>query len=216
MPDLRFYLPLGGRVVLAARLLFGQMWVQGDVATPITQRFYLGGPNSHRGFNFNRLSAQVCSRRLIGAPIETAMEAPDCSTVGIMENEELQRLPLGGDQMLLLQAEARIYLLRLWDNWLSAAAFFDAGDVAAPTCVRDACVMPPYLQQIDLARLHLAAGGGLRYQTVIGTIRVDVAGRLNRRDEFEIVTRADGTEERIQNPDPGDWGAFHISIGEAF
>jgi len=62
--------------------------------------------------------------------------------------------------------------------------------------------------RLDLARLHYASGGGLRYKTLIGTVRADVGVRLNRTSAME----PDGTP----NPDPGSRVAFHLSIGEPF
>jgi translocation and assembly module TamA len=171
LPDLRGYIPLGSRVTIALRAQFGQMFAHGDLGTPTTRRLYLGGPNSHRGFNYNRLSPQVPSG-LPGIP----------------------PLPVGGDQMLLAQAELRVDLFRIAGSWLAAAAFFDAGDVGA--------------QSVKLGDLHYATGGGLRYRTVIGTIRFDFGVRLNRLSP----TEPDGTP----NPDPGQRFAFHISVGEAF
>lgn len=216
MPDVRGYLPLGSRVVLAARVMFGQIFVQGDLSSPISGRFYLGGPTSHRGFSYNRLSPQVCSVQMVGAPVTTAMEAPACeATPQIGENYVLTRLPIGGDQMLLGQAELRVNLFQLYGGWVGAVAFFDAGDVALPRCTGP-CRLPAYLSAIDLTRLHLAAGGGLRYQTVVGTIRVDLGVRLNRLEDGYAV-RPDGTQVLVlQTPDPGQRFAFHISIGEAF
>ena len=61
--------------------------------------------------------------------------------------------------------------------------------------------------QLAHLRLH-AVGGGLRYKTVIGTIRADIGVRVNRTAPCET----DGTP----NPDPGSRVAFHISIGESF
>ena len=61
LPEARLYAPLGRRVTFATRAMFGQMFVQGDLGSPITRRFYMGGPDSHRGFNYNRLSLQVPS-----------------------------------------------------------------------------------------------------------------------------------------------------------
>jgi dGTPase len=91
------------------------------------------------------------------------------------------------------------------------AAFSDVGDVTAPasgSCGDKACEPVPYPKALDLSKLHLAVGGGIRYRTVIGTIRFDLGVRLNRLE----VTEADGTE----NPDPGSRIAYHFSIGEAF
>jgi translocation and assembly module TamA len=197
--DLRLYAPLGKRLTLAARGELGQIFVQGTTGSPITRRFYLGGPNTHRGFNYNRLSLQVPSG-INGTP----------------------NLPIGGDQMLLLSAELRLNLVRLFGNWLGIDGFFDAGDVAAPSTepqayanlvaiVQAQCppgVTPRLPTSVQLNHLHYATGGGLRYKTIIGTVRADVGVRLNRLSHCE----PDGTP----NPDPNSPVAFHISIGEAF
>src|SRR5439155_23224063 len=113
-PEVRAYLPLGPRVTVAARAMFGQLFTQGDLGSPVTRRYFLGGPASHRGFNYNRMSVQVPS----GIPGVPA-------------------LPIGGDQMVLMQGEIRVDLLRLAGQWLAVAAFFDAGDVAGPKCAQD-------------------------------------------------------------------------------
>ncbi len=190
LPEARAYVPLGSRVTFAARAQLGQLYRQGDLGSPVTRRFYLGGPNSHRGFNYNRLSLQVPS----GIP-------------------GVQPLPIGGDQMVLLQGELRVDVARLFGQWLAIAGFFDAGDVAAPSCGTDpagACraLFGRVPTSVQWSNLHLAAGGGLRYRTLIGTVRVDLGVRLNRLSPRE----PDGTP----NPDPGQRLAFHISVGESF
>jgi translocation and assembly module TamA len=185
--DVRGYLPLGGWVVVAARLEVGHIFVQGDLGSPITRRFALGGASSHRGFNYGRLSRQVPSGLPGVAPI-----------------------PLGGDESVLGQLEVRVKLARLFGGWLSSALFLDVGDVSAPACVPAPCVglAGPISDRVDPTRLHYAAGTGLRYQTFIGTIRADLGVRLNRLDPAE----PDG----LPNPDPGERLAFHLSVGEAF
>ncbi len=192
-PDLRGYAPLGRRVVVAARVQAGQIFVQGDLGSPITRRFYMGGPDSHRGFNYNRLSLQAPSG-LCGVPA----------------------IPIGGDQMFLGQIELRVQIVKLFGYWLEVANFLDAGDVAAPkfaagsesglTCPDGAPIRTS--PNVNLANLHYAVGGGLRYKTIVGTIRVDIAGRLNRLAPCEA--------DHTPNPDPGSKVAFHISIGEPF
>ncbi len=184
-PEVRGYIPLGGRVTVALRVQFGQIFTQGDLGSPVTRRFYLGGPSSHRGFNYNRLSRQVPS----GIP-------------------GVQPIPIGGDQMLLAQAELRVNLFSIADNWVSLAAFLDAGDVSAPSCSTDQCRALYRNSSVQLTNLHYAAGGGVRFKTLIGTLRFDVGVRLNRLDAME----ADGTP----NPDPGQRVAYHVSVGEAF
>ena len=184
--DARGYLPLGRHVVLAARTEIGHIFVQGDLGSPITDRFYLGGPDSHRGFNFNRLSRQVPS-----------------GITGV------SAIPIGGDEMFLGQLEVRVNVARVLGGWLSTALFLDAGDVAEPSC-KPTCtsLTGPSAERIDFARLHWATGGGVRYRTIIGTIRADLGVRLNRL----AATEPDG----LPNPDPGDRFAFHLSVGEAF
>jgi outer membrane protein assembly factor BamA len=175
--EARGYYPLFKRLVVAARTEFGHLFSQGAYGSPTTRRFYLGGPESHRGFNFNRLSTQIPS----GVPGNPA-------------------LPIGGDEMFLTQIELRVRAVLLFGSWLELAGFLDAGDVAAPSG-------QPH-DHIDLGQLHVAVGGGLRYKTVVGTIRADVGVRLNRLSD----TQPDG---RL-NPDAHQPVAFHLSIGEPF
>jgi outer membrane protein assembly factor BamA len=198
-PELRLYAPLfTRRMTLAARGMFGQIFTVGGTGSPITRRFFMGGPNSHRGFNYDRLSLQVPSG-IAGAP----------------------NLPIGGDQLVLLQAELRVDIIKLWGNWFGFTAFLDAGDVAAPSLdpasranlaalLQPQCApVPVYLPStVQWNQLHYAVGGGLRYHTPIGTITADIGVRLNRL----APCQPDG----VPNPDPGQRIAFHISIGEAF
>jgi translocation and assembly module TamA len=164
LPEARAYLPLGDRIVLAGRVQYGRLFDQGDLGSPITRRFYLGGPGSHRGFNYNRLSAQVPS----GIPGNTTA------------------IPIGGDQLFLAQAELRMELFKAGSIGLALVAFLDVGDVAAPTCPTGTCTLPagsaPAHSSIDFGNLHAATGGGLRVKTPIGTLRFDVGARLNRLD----------------------------------
>ncbi|HWE30520.1 MAG TPA: BamA/TamA family outer membrane protein, partial [Polyangia bacterium] len=201
LPEMRLYVPMGSRLTLATRGEFGQIFASSDPGSPVTRRFFMGGPDSHRGFNYDRLSVQVP----IGYP-----GAPN--------------LPIGGDQLLLLQAELRLNIVRLYGNWFGITAFLDAGDVAAPSSAQLETVLAPSAtfpggicgngqkpvlsSNVQFSKLHTAVGGGLRYKTVIGTIRVDVGVRVNRTAPCE----PDGTP----NPDPNSPVAFHISIGESF
>jgi translocation and assembly module TamA len=183
-PDARLYAPLGSRLTLAGRMVFGQLFSQGDLGSPTTRRYYLGGPNSHRGFGYNRLSQQV--------PSGTPNTAP---------------IPIGGDQMFLFQVELRLDVVRLFGHWLSVASFLDGGDVGAPSC-GVSCGPLVHPGGVDWRDPYLAVGGGLRYHTVLGTIRADLGVRVNRLTPFE----PDGTP----NADPGDRFAFHLSLGEGF
>ncbi len=108
-PELRGYVPLARRVVIAARGLVG--WLNplvGGTGTdsPVTRRYQAGGPSSHRGFGFGRLSPQLA-------------------------DQKNRLIPVGGDGELLFSLDLRIDLLQLADNWLGIVPFVDAGDVTA-------------------------------------------------------------------------------------
>jgi outer membrane protein assembly factor BamA len=106
-PELRLYAPVGRRIVLAARGLGGWLRPLGSgrgAESPITRRFQLGGPSSHRGFSFGRLSPQEA-------------------------DSNGQLIPVGGDGEVLFSFDARIDVMKLGDHWLGLVPFVDAGDV---------------------------------------------------------------------------------------
>lgn len=105
-------------------------------------------------------------------------------------NGTIVHIPYGGRAMLELSEEARFPIGTLFGLRLGGVAFLDGGDDTEE------------LSQINLAHLHWAAGPGLRVNTLIGAIRLDVAYRLSRYGAGE--------------PEPGSRLAFHLSIGEAF
>ena len=100
-PEARGYVPLGGRLVLAARARFG--WAYwGEV--PITQRYYSGGASSQRGFAPQRLSP-------------------------IAGDDQGKRVPIGGQALFESSVELRFEALKLFGNWLNLVAFTDGADV---------------------------------------------------------------------------------------
>lgn len=100
--EARGYLPVGRRVVLAARTRVGI--VVGGQTLPITQRYYAGGASSHRGFPYRRLS-----------PVATAGDG--------------HTVPVGGEALVETSAEARIDVFRFRGRWIGVAAFIDGADV---------------------------------------------------------------------------------------
>ena len=106
VPEVRGYVPIGSRLVLALRGQFGWLAPQTTAAdSPVTRRFYLGGPSAQRGFTYGRLAPQVLD------PVKG------------------NRIPVGGDGEVLLSGELRIRMFKLWGNWLGLVLFADAGDV---------------------------------------------------------------------------------------
>lgn len=99
--DLRAYLPLGRKVVIAGRALYGRALQAG---LPITERFYDGGAAGHRGFGFRQLS-----------PIVT--------------NEEGAVAEIGGEERFLGSGELRVDVATFKSYPVGVVGFADAGDV---------------------------------------------------------------------------------------
>ena len=104
-PEVRAYVPFGRRVVLGVRGVAGWLGPSEMENSPITRRFALGGPSSHRGFGFGRLAPQI------------------------FDPKTQQYIPVGGDGELLLSGDLRFDVTRVRDNWLGMTLFVDAGDV---------------------------------------------------------------------------------------
>ena len=103
-PEVRAYLPLGRRLVLAGRALTGWISTYSSDGSPITRRFRLGGPADHRGFGFGRLSPQA-------------------------RDQQGRLIPYGGDGQVLFSGEVRIDVAKVSGSWLGLIPFVDAGDV---------------------------------------------------------------------------------------
>jgi outer membrane protein assembly complex protein YaeT len=127
---------------------------------PASERFFAGGSTTVRGFALDKL----------GAP----------------ETISPQGFPLGGNALVVINAEVRA---PLWRDF-GGVAFFDAGNVFAKA------------RDFDIDQVRSSAGVGLRYKSPIGPIRLDLGFKLRKRElapgRFEGRT------------------AFHISIGQAF
>lgn len=149
VPEVRAYLPLGRRVVVAGRGMVG--WLKpfgGGTDSPLTRRFFLGGPSSHRGFGFGRLSPQVADDRG-------------------------RLVPVGGQGEALVSAETRIELTKVAGHWLGVVPFVDAGDVTLtfaqldPTRFHVATgLSTEYETAIGVARVGL----GVRLNRLSGTV----------------------------------------------
>ncbi len=113
------------------------------------------------------------SRRLSPRLLECAADDASCSSI-----------PVGGYSMVNASLEARLLLF----GELYAVGFVDLGDVqAAALSVRP-------------EEWHLSAGPGLRYDSPLGLVRLDLGLRLNQAELY---------------PDEPGW-ALHFGLGETF
>lgn len=88
---------------------------------------------------------------------------------GEAESQSCSVIPIGGYSMLQGNFEARIKLV----EQLSLVGFFDVGDVR------------PDALDFNLAELNYSAGPGLRANTPLGVVRLDLGFRLNDTGRFE-------------------------------
>jgi outer membrane protein assembly factor BamA len=94
--------------------------------------------------------------------------------------------PTGGNGLVVLNAELRTALV----GSLGMVGFLDAGNVF------------PRISEVRVQEIRAAAGVGLRYQSPVGPIRIDLGFKLDRRE------LAPGRLERRS--------ILHISLGQAF
>jgi outer membrane protein assembly factor BamA len=137
--------------VWATSLRIGLAQPYDNSRVPLSEEFFTGGGNSLRGFPLDgagpQRQVQVCS----------SGSSSNCSYI---------QVPAGGNELLIINAEARIPLPI--KKGLSIVPFYDGGNVF------------PNVGFHDFASLYSNnAGLGLRYTTPVGPIRVDLGRNLN-------------------------------------
>jgi outer membrane protein insertion porin family len=131
------------------RIGFAQPFANSRV--PLSEEFFSGGGNSLRGFPLDGAGPQrqveVCPNGTKGCGVEI-------------------QVPKGGNELLLINSEARIPLQ--FKRGLGLVVFYDGGNVF------------PNVGFHDFTSLYSNnAGLGLRYATPVGPIRVDIGQNLN-------------------------------------
>jgi outer membrane protein insertion porin family/translocation and assembly module TamA len=207
-PEVRGYVPLAHGVTLAARTQVGFLFAQnygdsvkhpGDLltiptnATDLANRnsdiqiayfrgFFSGGPSSNRGFPLRGIAPHGVVPFLNPATARQQV-ALNCDPTSMTFEASECLLPIGGFTQWEASVEGRFEI----SGPLGAAIFCDAGDVAAKQA------------EIRLDHLHLSCGAGVRYDTPVGPIRLDIGYRipflqvLPYKDEAAVF-KADNTE----------------------
>jgi outer membrane protein insertion porin family len=226
------YLPLSGAVAGALRIFGGRLWPLGDsrdaltvplsapddrIVTNVTAQnrfsdflFYTGGGSNVRGW-----SPQVGGGKIL-RPSSIAQD-------GFVYE------PIGGRTRAGLNVELRFRLPGLGDTW-QAATFFDTayigeGDLNLTPSPRAADVLrrPDERPVASTPDQWIAGtGAGLRVQTPIGVLRLDLAYKLNP-DELDLrrprdVARAVQNGRPVSSVEPRFIRRFrlHFGIGRAF
>ncbi len=180
--DVRKYTPVAKEHVLATRIRAGWIFEENQDSLPSDVRFYNGGSTLVRGW----------SRHDLG-PKEWVTRVDSSSGVPV---NRYQFVPTGGKAMLTLNAEWRQPFP--WWKGGYGVVFLDGGQVWKRT------------DELSFQDIQWALGGGLRYRSPLGPIRMDIAYKLNPNDDDL------GIIEGIQTERAWARWALYISIGEAF
>jgi outer membrane protein assembly factor BamA len=138
-------------IVFANSLRIGLAQPYANSRVPLSEEFFTGGGNSLRGFPLDGAGPQrqvdVCS----------SGSSSDCVKILV---------PSGGNELLLINAEARIPLAI--KKGLSLVTFYDGGNVFPRVGFHDFTSL--YSNNVGL---------GLRYATPVGPVRIDLGQNLN-------------------------------------
>ena len=138
-------------IVFANSLRIGLAQPYANSRVPLSEEFFTGGGNTLRGFPLD------------GAGPQRAVRV--CPNGGTTCNTFIS-VPSGGNELLLINAEARIPLEI--KKGLGLAVFYDGGNVFPTVGFHNSTSL--YSNNVGL---------GLRYATPVGPVRIDVGHNLN-------------------------------------
>jgi outer membrane protein insertion porin family/translocation and assembly module TamA len=223
-PEARGYVPLARGVTLAARgsvgFLFASNYgdyiqnnlglpqnpnaissdrfysaVNRDIEIMLFRGFFSGGPSSNRGYPLRGIAPQGVVPFLSPATLASQQSAGVNCIPGQGPIDPIKcKVPIGGFSLWEASLEVRFAL----SGPLGVAVFLDAGDVE----------QAPATLLFDPSHLHLSCGAGMRYDTPVGPIRLDVGYRLAR-----LLQVSDDSVPSLFNNVPM---ALSFGIGETY
>ncbi len=131
----------------------------GERELPLFERYFPGGINSVRGFQVRSMGPQVS--------VQDTFLAGDsaCADGGKDCGRRIKRDVIGGSSQLILSNELIFPLVR--SLGLKAVLFFDAGNAFSAS------------RGIDFNEMRMSAGGGIRWLSPIGPLRIEMGIPLN-------------------------------------
>ncbi|HET7622956.1 MAG TPA: BamA/TamA family outer membrane protein [Gemmatimonadaceae bacterium] len=235
--DATRYISVGDNgAVLAGRIRLG--WVRplsssanalgqqgignGDILHP-RKRFYAGGSQSVRGYGENQLGPRVLTvdpDTLLAYGCTNSTIADGSCNPENVPSSDFEPRPTGGTSLIEANIE---YRFPIWKR-LGGAVFVDGAYVGEGSA-----------SEIFKGTGAITPGFGLRYQSPVGPIRIDLGIRPSLKEVLPVITQTiDSTGAphlaRLQNtkvydPLEGSGGTFkkilrrlslHLSIGQAF
>jgi len=152
-----YYKKIPADIVWANNVRIGLEQPFGGSSVPISETFFSGGGSTLRGFPLNGAGPQ----RVITACGDPADQST-CAPITV---------PVGGPELLIVNSELRIPVpatLPLAGKNLGFAIFYDGGNVF------------PHIGFRDFGATYSnSIGGGIRYKTPVGPIRIDIGHNLN-------------------------------------
>jgi Outer membrane protein/protective antigen OMA87 len=236
------YMSVGDNgAVLAGRVRFG--WVKplrssanalgqqglgnGDILHP-RKRFYAGGSQSVRGYGENQLGPRVLTidpdtllkYGSLGGECTAGSIAQGVCALDSVPSDVFEPRPTGGTSLIEANVE---YRFPLWKR-LGGAVFIDGAYVGEGSA-----------NEIFKGTGAITPGFGLRYQSPVGPIRIDLGIRPTLKENLPVITQtldSTGTpqivlllDQKTYDPVEGNGGGFrkilrrlslHLSIGQAF
>jgi outer membrane protein assembly factor BamA len=228
-PEIRTYVPLGKKVTFATHATIGLMFPENygdiiehhlaeppvygslpdrvrDIETTFFRGFFSGGPNSNRGFPIRGVGPYGDVPFLNPATAAQQVQTScDPTAKSYVANQCL--IPIGGFTLWEFSNEFRFNI----KGPVSAATFCDMSDVS------------PQVADIRLSHMHLSCGIGVRYDTPVGPIRLDIGYRIQ---PLQVLGYRNDVAAHAADPTEGDvpalgriFGvplAIAIGIGEAY
>ena len=143
--------------------------LSGERELPLFERYFPGGINSMRGFEVRSMGPR---NTVFGQRKSTANTCPlgpnRCASV-------IEEDPVGGSQKLIFTNEFVFPIVRALG--LRGVVFFDAGNAFSAS------------QGIDFGEMRMSAGGGVRWLSPFGPLRIELGWALNATttDETEVI-----------------------------
>jgi outer membrane protein insertion porin family len=172
------YKNIGHGIIWANNFRLGLEQPFAGSRVPLSEKFFTGGGSTLRGFPLNGAGPQQYTT-VCGDPA-------DPSTCGPIT------VPIGGNQLLLVNSELRIPLDAV-KKGLGIVPFYDGGNVyqhvgfkdfttncnAASTATSGVTTSGSSITTVTPSCFTSSVGIGLRYSTPIGPVRIDIGHNLN-------------------------------------
>lgn len=157
MMQTAYYKNIFRGIIWANSIRIGLEQPFGNSHVPLSEKFFSGGGGTLRGFPLNGAGPQ--------------QTIPACGTPGVISTCSFITVPVGGDQLFIVNSEFRIpitYDLPLVHKNLGVVPFYDGGNVYQRIGFRN--FGADYTNSVGI---------GLRYKTPVGPIRIDLGHNLN-------------------------------------